>query len=363
MLDLSPALETVAPAISVLAYHNNEVVIEKTWGHIDPQHPVTSDTLFDLASLTKLFTTTALLTLMSQQNLSIKTPVVDLLPEFGTVNPRPMDGGQDPHSKVKLPTPEHLVGETVNPAEVTLWHLLTHTSGLPAWRDVYNQPHPLTALTHYPFTNKVGAAVCYSDIGLMLLGEITARLNQSTLEAAIQQHVLELLGVTDVMFNPLRTVDKIRIAPTELDTTWRQCRVWGEVHDENAYGLGGVAGHAGLFGTAQAVAKFGLAWLNKNTFNISTELMLQAITEQAVTHDERRGLGWMLRSKENSSAGRHMSMNAYGHTGFTGTSLWIDPDARVVVVLLTNRVYYGRDGRGIHALRQQVSDAVMEAIR
>ncbi|MCI0714620.1 MAG: beta-lactamase family protein [Chloroflexi bacterium] len=374
---MQTALNTVAPAITLAVYHRGQQLVNRAWGYIDPDTrriPVTVETLFDLASLTKLFTVTTFLVLAS--DISLDTPVVEFLPEFGIQNPRPIAGGQDPHTKENLPVLPDLAGQTVDPDTVTIRHLLTHTSGLPPWRDVYTiapPPEPgnnddrkerwqlaVQRLVTYPFIDTVGAGIHYSDIGSMLLGEIVARLHGGLLDDAIQQHVLTPLDLRDVMFNP--TIARERIAPTEFDATWRCRRVWGEVHDENACGVGGVAGHAGLFGSASSVARFGLAWLNRATFEISPSLWQQAITEQVKDGPERRGLGWMLHSEENSSAGDLMSMASFGHTGFTGTSLWIDPARELVVALLTNRVYWGRDASGIHQLRRAVHDMVVQEV-
>jgi len=356
---MQDALKTVAPAITLTAIHEGNHIRHEAWGACD------HNTLFDLASLTKLFTTTALLVLASRNTLSLQTPLVTILPDFDILTPRFIDGGQDPHTKRYLPTPPHLNNVTVDPSKVTLWHLLTHTSGLPAWRSVYeagNWENALDQMMGYAFVDHIGVTVRYSDIGYMLLGAVVAKLNQSTLDAAIQQYVIDPLEVTDILFNPLSSVAKDRIAPTELDETWRKKRLQGEVHDENAYGVGGVAGHAGLFGTADSVAKFGLAWLNRDTFAISDTLWQDAVKQQAKTNDERRGLGWMLRSEENSSAGDLMSMSAYGHTGFTGTSLWIDPEKKLVTALLTNNIYYGRENRTIHDFRRSTHNDILKVI-
>jgi CubicO group peptidase (beta-lactamase class C family) len=376
---MQSALEDVAPAISLVAYHQGQPILNSAWGYLDPdtqQIPVTSKTIFDLASLTKLFTVTTFLVLASQADISLSSPVIEFLPEFGADSPRPIEGGQDPHTQERLPVTPGLEGQTVNPAEVTLWHLLTHTSGLPPWRDVYSfapVPDEETAYTRkqrwqlafdrlvsYPFIDSVGGGINYSDIGLMLLGEIVTRLDGNLLDVAIRQHVLAPLGLKDMAFNP--TISRDQIAPTEFDASWRRRRIWGEVHDENACSVGGVAGHAGLFGSAPSVAKFGLAWLKREGLTISRSLWQQAITEQVKDNHERRGLGWMLRSEGNSSAGDLMSMESFGHTGFTGTSLWIDPMRELVVVLLTNRVYWGRDSAGIHQLRRAVHDMLVQEV-
>lgn len=377
---IQSATQNVAPAITLSVYQRGQLLMHHADGWLDPdtrEMPVTVETLFDLASLTKLFTTTACLVLLSQQNIPLNVPVVELVTEFGGVNPRPIAGGQNPHTREMLPTATHLVGHSVNPADVTLWHLLTHTSGLPPWRDVYTiapPPEPdetisreerrskaLDRLVAYPFVDTIGTAVHYSDVGLMLLGEIVARLHGAPLDKAIQEYVLTPLRIDDVQFNP--AVPRHHIAPTEFDKAWRGRRVWGEVHDENACGVGGIAGHAGLFGTTLSVAKFGLAWLRRETFEISDALWQEAIREQVNCGQERRGLGWMLPAGPNSSSGTRLSQQSIGHTGFTGTSLWIDPIRELVVALLTNRVYGGRDNTtAIQSLRRAVHDMLVEGI-
>lgn len=367
----------IFPAVTVYALKHGEPVLNAAWGWIDPDQqnlPTQTDTLFDLASVTKLFTTTAFLSLASETGLPLDTPIVALMPEFGESGPRPIDGGQDPHTKERLPTPEAYAGQTVDPTTITFWHLLTHSSGIAAWRDVFQaggppptpptQPDPLSpaqrwqnglkALWHYPFTGQPGAQVVYSDLGLMLLGEAVARLAGQSLDCAIENRVLKPLGLSSVGFNPVqRGIPRERIAPTENDPAWRGRRCWGEVHDENACGVGGIAGHAGLFSTARDVAAFGQAWLmQRPELGISPALLAAATREHTFSEDAgRRGLGWMMKSAENSSAGRYLSMDSYGHTGFTGTSLWVDPHSEWVIAVLTNRVYPGREVVGSHAFR------------
>jgi CubicO group peptidase (beta-lactamase class C family) len=348
---------------------------------------VTTGTLFDFASLTKLFTTTALLALIGKQGLSLDTPLVHLVPEFGALNPRPIDGGQDPHTKQPLPTPAEWAGQTVDARAVTLRHLLTHTGGLPPWRDVFNVAGPapappstpdplprrdrwaraLAALVAYPFVGPPDGIVRYSDIGLMLLGEATARLHPTgDLEAAIEQQVTGQLSEA-ACFNPVRSGQfaQAQTAPTEDDPVWRQRRAWGEVHDENACGVGGVAGHAGMFGTAGALAAFGAHWLHDvEPFGVPAAVRAQAIREQAVTDGTRRGLGFALKAAEDSMAGDRLGPASFGHSGFTGTTLWIDPDAELVIAVLTNSVYYGRHSAAYartHAFRRALHDAIAAA--
>ncbi len=378
-------LDTVFPACALAVIKSGETVLDAGWGTIEGV-PASSDTLYDLASVTKLFTVTAFLSFVSAGRVALDEAVVKLVPEFGKITPRAMDGGQDPHSKVRLPTPAELVGKTVDPALITYRHLLTHTSGLPAWRDVYNAAgpaptppdlsdpvsradrwvHGLQAIYSYPFVGQPGERVVYSDIGLMLLGEALTRLGGASLDEIIRQRVINPINISSPRFNPVREghIPREQIAPTEDDPLWRKRRVWGEVHDENACGLGGVAGHAGLFAAARDVATFGQAWLTRpeQAFAIDTALAQEAKREQAETDGMRRGLGFVIKAYEDASAGDLFSNTTYGHTGFTGTSLWIDPDNQLVVACLTNSVYPGRGKPGTLEFRRAVHDLLAEAL-
>ena len=378
-------LGTVFPSCALAVIKSGETVLDAGWGMVEAT-PATNDTLYDMASVTKLFTVTAFLSFVSAGRVSLDDPLAAIVPEFGALNPRTMDGGQDPHSKVRLPTPSELVGKTLDPSLVTFRHLLTHTSGLPAWRDVYNSAGPapappdqpellpraqrlmngLQAIYAYPFVGQPGERVVYSDIGLILLGEATSRLGNAPLDEVIRQRVTAPINLSSPSFNPIREghIAREQIAPTEDDPIWRKRRVWGEVHDENACGLGGVAGHAGLFATARDIATFGQAWLTQpeEAFGIDSTLAQEAKREHAETDGMRRGLGFVIKAYEGASAGDLFSNNTYGHTGFTGTSLWIDPDKQLVVACLTNSVYPGRGKPGTLEFRRALHDLFAEEL-
>ena len=374
------------PALSLCVIHQGETILRDAWGWIDPESretPVSSGSLFDLASVSKLIVEASFLVLAEAGAISLDSALVEVVPEFGRSNPRGTAGGQDPHTRRFLPVDAPYRGRTVNPAEVTFRHLLTHTSGLQPWRSVYllaaDRPPPppsagapyavehwqrgLAAMVNFPFEGPSGETVRYSDIGIMLLGEAVARLLGARLDEAVGELILRPLELRSFTYNPvLNGLSREEIVPTELDTHWRHRRVWGEVHDENACGLGGIAGHAGLFATAQDVACFGQAWLSNDTrLRISPSLRALATSEHA-RGQMRLGLGWMLKAAEDSSAGDLYSATAYGHTGFTGTSLWIDPERSLVSVVLTNRVYHGRQGEGIHAFRRAIHDFIARSV-
>jgi len=379
-------LGVVFPALALTVLQRGHVLLNAAWGWIDPETqklPTRTDSLFDLASVSKMFNVSAFLSLVSQGKAGLDDPLVAHVPEFGASGLRPTDGGQDPHSKAMLPVADDMRDRLIDPARVTLRHLATHTSGLAPWRAVYaeagpppappTEPEPvprserwargLAMICNAPFVGEPGDRVRYSDLGMMLLGEVVARLHDPSrdLDAAVQEHVLSRLGLSSVTYNPVRNQrPQKNTVPTEMDADWRKRRPWGEVHDENACGLGGIAGHAGLFGTARDAASFGQAWLEGDArLGITPDLMREAITEQSFSDGARHGLGWVLQT-ENSDAGQVMSVESYGHTGFTGTSLWIDPAREMVVACLTNRVYYGREREGISDFRRALHDLLVE---
>jgi CubicO group peptidase (beta-lactamase class C family) len=223
----------------------------------------------------------------------------------------------------------------------------------------------LPALYQYPFVDHPGRRVIYSDIGLILLGHALEVISGLALEQVIQVQVLGPLGLSRTLFNPVQQgfarLDEI--APTELDLRWRQRRVWGEVHDENACALGGVAGHAGLFSTAMDVALFGQVWLSEpHKMGIDARLARLAKSELACTDDVRRGLGFVIKSHQNASAGDHFSPQTFGHTGFTGTTLWVDPDRHCVVACLTNGIYAGRAQHAPHTFRRLLHDLIAHSM-
>ena len=372
------ALGRVFPAAVVLVARGGIVAFHEAYGYLDPetrQRPTPRDAIFDLASLTKLFTATAFMRLVEAGHpepveecglISLSIPVTQVLPQFA--GQRPIAPTQHPLTHlIQPPSPEY-AGRMIEAGQVTFRHLLTHTSGLPAWAPLYRAPDSDTALRavlRSPFACPAGRQLIYSDLGFILLGEALARLWGRPLDVSLADLMFAPLGLRDVGYNP-PSEWLARIPPTEL-CEWRGRRVHGQVHDENAARLGGVAGHAGLFGTAWAVAVLGQCYLNGGEYSsvrlLSPETVAHMTREQVRSDTTRRGLGWLLQSPHISSAGRLLGERAFGHTGFTGTSIWADPELELLVVALTNRVYYGRDATAITAFRSRLHDAVVEASR
>lgn len=302
--------------------------------------PVTADTIYDLASLTKVTaTTTMAMILVDEGRLDLAKPVSAFLPKFS-------GGDKD---------------------GVTVWHLLTHSSGVDWWAPLYKD-----AKTKEDYLEKIyamdlkfppGTKSVYSDLGILLLGEILERVAGQPVDAFARRRVFEPLGMKDTLYRPPPELLP-RIAPTENDAEWRKRLVHGEVHDENAFGLSGIAPHAGLFGTASDLARFAQMLLNGGVYDhkrIVSRATLERFTAKAGVPESSRALGWDTPS-EGSSAGTLMSPRAFGHTGFTGTSMWMDPERALFVILLTNRVHPTRENNLIRHARPAVADAVVRAL-
>ncbi|MGH9379542.1 MAG: glycoside hydrolase family 3 N-terminal domain-containing protein [Thermoanaerobaculia bacterium] len=300
----------------------------------------TARTIYDLASLTKVVaTTTMAMILVDEGRLDLDKPVRDFLPRFS--------------------------GE--GKEKVTVRHLLTHSSGTDWWAPLYEELEGKAAFLEriqaMPLVYEPGTKSVYSDLGIILLWEILERVAGEELESFVRRRVFEPLGMHDTMYRPPAEL-RDRIAPTERDP-WRGRLVHGEVHDENAYALGGVAPHAGLFGTAGDLARFAQMILNGGVFEhhrIVSRQTVEMFTRPAGAPDSTRALGWDTKSPEGSSAGDLFSPRSFGHTGFTGTSMWIDPDRELFVILLTNRVHPSRENQLIREARPAVADAVVRGL-
>ena len=240
---------------------------------------------------------------------------------------------------------------------MTLRELLTHTSGLPAWTPLFAWvSERRTALANVLQTPLNEKRYTYSDLGFILLGAVVERISGQRLDEFAKERIFEPLELPHLSFGPLRNVP---VAATE-DCGWRGELLEGTVHDENAWVMEGVAGHAGLFGTAQDLARYAQAWLRFDERLGDEALLREAIAVQVEEGEMRRGLGWQL-GGVGSSVGSAAS-SAYGHTGFTGTSLWLDFAQGWFAVLLTNRVHpHRKNGGNIHTLRRAFHEAVARA--
>ena len=300
---------------------------------------VHADTMYDLASLTKVIvTTTMAMILVDEGKLDIGKPVSSFLPEF-------RGGSKD---------------------KVTVWHLLTHSSGVdwwaPLYKDLKGRDAYLKRVLAMDLVYEPGSKSVYSDLGVLLLGEILERVAGQDINSFARARLFGPLGMKDTTYLPGPELLP-RIAPTENDP-WRGHVLRGEVHDENAAALGGIAPHAGLFGTAPDLARFAQMLLNGGVFEhkrIVSRETLERFTKRQGVPDSSRALGWDTPS-ENSSAGTLFGPRSFGHTGFTGTSMWMDPDRHLFVILLTNRVHPTRENNAIREVRRAVADAVVRGL-
>jgi len=277
-----------------------------------PDAPCTVDALFDLASLTKVATTALVLSFVKDKVLALDTPFSELVPDF--------HGGRKD--------------------DVTLTHVLTHTAGLkwwlPLWKEAQSREEAVWRAAQEPLAQDLGTFT-YSDLGYIMLTQGLATIGGQPFADLMRDRVLNPVEAINADFGPRLSE---RCVATEEDTEWRMRRLRGEVHDENAFAFTGTSGHAGLFGTAADVAA--IARVFRDGAVIGNDLAALARTEHVKEKNVRRGLGLALRAPDGPMVGPHFSVDAYGHTGFTGTSLWIDPQLDLTVVLLTNRVYFGR---------------------
>ncbi len=301
---------------------------------------VTTETMFDLASVSKVIATTSCaMRLVQEGKLHLDSTVASYLHEFAANRK----------------------------AGVTIRNLLLHNSGLPAFRTYYKFIDSADALIdtilHEPLEYPPGTKTVYSDLGLITLGKVIEKITGMGLDEYAAATFFRPLGMTHTMYAPPDSLHSL-CAPTEMDNYWRHRLVQGTVHDENAALLNGVAGHAGLFSTADDLSRFVRMLLHGGTFEGKRYLDSALIAEwtRRQSPASSRGIGWDTKSAHGSSAGKYFSANSFGHTGFTGTSIWIDPERKLYVIFLTNRVYPTRKNRRLVKFRPLLHNAIVETI-
>lgn len=336
-LDRAVADSAFPGAYAIVGTHDR-ILARYGAGHLDwAKSPVPTDsTLWDMASLTKVIAmTSAMMQLVESRKVELDAPVQRYLPNWTGPNKE----------------------------KVTVRHLLTHSSGLPAWRPLYKEAADADAALKLAYATPLdtlpGIRMVYSDIGGILMGEIVRVVSGERIDQYFEKHIAVPLKLHESLFLPPTSLLP-RIAPTEIDP-WRQRHLRGEVHDENAFALGGVSGHAGLFSSARDLARIAQLYLNHGALDgvriWKPETIVQFGTVQDSTFSNR-ALGWETPTGTNS-AGHLMKRPAFGHTGFTGTSIWIDPAHDLFIVLLTNRVNPTRANTKITAVRQALADSIV----
>ena len=345
---------------AVLSYgHHGRIVLTRATGYsrlyadgngtelpADQRIAARSDTIYDLASVSKLFTSIVVMQLVEADRVDLDVPVSTYLPEFA----------------------QHSAGSSYDKSGITVRQLLTHTSGFPAflplWRDYPDPASRLHAAITADLTAEAGARYLYSDLNLITLGALATRVSGKPLDELVARGITRPLRMRDTGYNPSVRV-RDRVAATEYQAVPDRGLVWGEVHDENAWSFGGVAGHAGVFSTAGDLAILAQTMINGGSYR-GERILRAASVQQMVTNentefgDDAHGLGFEL--DQRWYMGGLSSMRTAGHTGYTGTSLVIDFASRSFVILLTNRVHPSRSWGSVNPARVAAAQGLAEAL-
>jgi serine-type D-Ala-D-Ala carboxypeptidase len=343
--------EHVFPCASIAVTQAGRLVASRAFGHFVYDESVellgergwnllaARETLFDLASVTKAVATTTMAAILYERGLlALDAQISGTVPE--------------------------ILGDDRRRAQITFRMLLAHSSGLPAYEKLYlratTREELLGAAFGTPLTAEPGARAEYSDIGFIILGTALERIAGETIDRFCQREIFVPLAMRNTTFNPPLEMRPL-IPPTSYDRTLRNRIIQGEVQDENAFVLGGVAGHAGLFSTAEDLARFAHAMLmgGKPILRVDTVEVFTRLQPSPL--GTSRALGWDTPSAP-SQSGRHFGPTAFGHLGYSGTSLWIDRERRVSITMLTNRTWPDCSHHAIKQVRPRFHDAVMEAL-
>jgi CubicO group peptidase (beta-lactamase class C family) len=333
------------PGSAVAVTHHGRLVALKALGRFtyEPNSPpVTPATLFDLASLTKVVATTAMAMVLYERGLlDLDTPVTAITPEFN-----------------------HAAEKDSRRGNVTLRMLLAHSSGLPAYEKLFLKSHTrdelLQAAFATPLASDPSTRAEYSDIGFIILGTALERLADEPLDRFCQREIFALPGMANTAYNPPPKI-RAEIPPTADDQTFRHRVIQGEVQDENASVLGGVAPHAGLFAPAIDLARFSQCMLDDGRPILRPETVALFTRRESAPVGTSRTLGWDTPSTP-SQSGKYFLENSFGHLGYTGTSLWIDPQRQLSITLLSNRTWPDCSNQAIKQVRPRFHDAVVEAL-
>ena len=337
------------PGAQILVVKDSKILAEKSFGYqtFESNSPkIDINTIYDIASLTKVVATTpVIMKLIKKKYLHLDHEIYQFYPEFK--------------------------GEWKD--KVTIKHLLTHSSGLKPYEQYFKNKNIKNSddiirdiVSKQNLLFEPGSEFKYSDLGMILLMDIAEKITGRTFSDLVQSWILNPLNMKNSYFNPPVNILDV-IPPTEIDNLYRNKIVKGFVHDENAFLMGGVSGHAGLFSNSYDIAKYAQTMINFGIYNGSRVFNSYSIKKttkkQNTPYGSDYALGWDTPSiKGNSSAGDFFSKGSYGHLGFTGTSLWVDPNQKIIIILLTNRTYPTRDKLGMHKLRRDFHNEIMSTI-
>lgn len=335
--------EKVFPGAQLLVGHRGRVIYRNNFGsgtYEKGAKRIEDNSIFDIASLTKVIgTTSAVMLLYDQGKISLEDKVIEYLPQFD-------NNGKD---------------------RITIKNLLLHNSGLPAFRP-FHKTHKtadevINSIMNIELDFKPGIKYQYSDLGMIVLQKVIEKITNMKFDVYLKENLFDKLGMKNTFFNPSPKV-WYNCVPTEQDNYWRMQLMKGKVHDETAYLLNGVAGHAGLFSTSEDLAKLIYLYVNEGKVGDKQFFKKETIDLFTKTNSElsSRALGWDTKSEEKSSAGKLFSKNSFGHTGFTGTSIWVDKDEKLFVILLSNRVFPTRESTKIIPFRSLLHDAIYKSV-
>lgn len=336
--------DSAFPGAQLVVVKDGAIVFNKSFGkqtYNQDSPAINNGTMFDIASVTKVIaTTSAIMKLYDEEKICMEDSVVKFIPEFG-------NKGKE---------------------NITIKNLLLHNGGLPAFKRLYltckSPQEVLDSVYHTEMIYPVGDSTVYSDFDFILLGKIIERISGVTLAKYVDSVFFKPLGMSSTIYNPESSIWK-NIAPTEYDSIYRKRLIQGEVHDENAFALGGVSGHAGLFSTASDLAIFMQMIMNGGSYSGRQYLKPETIKLFTTKQGKKssRALGWDTKTMNGySSAGSLFGEKSFGHTGFTGTSVWVESEKKIFVILLTNRVYPTRNNPKIIQIRPKVHDAVIRVL-
>ena len=337
------------PGAQIMVIKDSEILADKSFGRLtfeSNSNKVSQETIYDIASLTKVIATTpVIMKLIKKKYLNLNHKINQFYPQF------------------RGPLKD----------KVTIKHLLTHSSGLKPYVQYFKDKKYKNKtdiiddiVVNQELIYKPGLDSRYSDLGMILLMDIAEKVTGRKFEELVQSWIFKPLNMKNSFFNPSKKI-LYKIAPTEQDSVFRKSLVHGVVHDENAFIMEGVSGHAGIFSNTYDIANYAQTMLNLGIYNgrriFSNRSISRFTKKQNMPSSSNFALGWDTPSAKGSTAGDFFSKNSYGHLGFTGTSLWIDSEEKIIIILLTNRIYPSRNKKGMYQLRRSFHNEVMQTIK
>lgn len=349
--------ENIIPAVSVAVGLGGKIVYERAAGTIlESGHVVTEDSRFDIASLTKIFTGICFMQMLEEGRFSLDQPICEFFPQMAGLRPIEKNGKVIGHADA---------------SKITWWNVLTHTTGMGWTREKTRPSLPgvdkdLSVIFDLPFAYNVNEHVIYSDIPIILMGKAMEIVEKKPVDEIVDNRLIHRLRLRNTGYRRLSQYSMLAdsqktIPPTEYDDVFRKKRVWGEVHDENAWTMDGVSAHAGIFSTASDVCEVMMEFNRAREEGgiLASKTAKEMSSLQTEEDGDRRGLIWHLSSNAENAYTQILSECSYGHEGFTGCFAWNDPDRNISIVFLSNDIYNGRDNRVLPKYRKQIMETII----